>query len=97
MLTLEQKSDNYTKFVQDFAQSKGYAFFLDSGEGRDKLTDTMHIEDISGWLIPLDAKDDFDYSDKHNPKWDAHFVFAEWEDVNGKVQVKFKKYPIYYD
>ena len=95
MLTLEQKSENYTKFVQDFAKSKGYVFLLDSGEGRDKLTETMYVEDISGWLIPVDLKDDFDYSDKHNSKWDEHFVFAEWKEANGEIIVDFKKYPIF--
>jgi len=98
MLTLKQKSENFTPILESAAKSLGCAFFEDSGEGNEKETETMLLEDISGWLIPISLKNEFEATrDRHDLRWDEYFAFAEWRIENDEVVIDFKKYPIYHD
>ena len=97
-LTLNQKSDNFSKLLHEAAALEDCLFFEDSGEGNDMETDTLYCENVSGWLVPLRMKDEFINSDKGNKRWDKYFVFAEWKQgESNRIVIDFVKYPIYYE
>ena len=86
ILTLEQKTDNFTKLLHDEALKLGCEFFEDSGEGHDFETDTMYFEDVGGWLAPVGTPIDL-------AKKDENYRFAEWKfGDNNEVVIEFKKY-----
>ncbi len=74
---------------------------MDTGEGREYITDDMEMEDLSGWLIPLErseefmqhwAKEEFPHNIPDELD-DTFYVFAIWSiDDDRKVQIKFNKY-----
>ncbi len=97
-----QEGNKFIKFwkiVQETAKKQGKIFFLDSGEGRELITDTMEIEDLSGWLVPEEQADEFEKewlqgSDKiwKNDKWDKTFRFAIWHKEGNNISIVFKTY-----
>ena len=101
MLTLEQKSDNYTELLSVAATTLGCVFYGDCGEGHDLETDTVYYEDVSGWLIPVERREEFESTPGRNgsiwkdSKWDEFFVFAEWRKDGDDIKIDFKKYPVY--
>ena len=97
MLTLDEKSDNFSVILHKAAAEKGCLFSEDSGEGHDMVTDTLYCEDVSGWLIPIARKDEFIKSDRKADKWDKYFCFAEWRQDGDDIKIDFRKYPIYID
>ena len=98
MLTLDQKSDNFTVILDTAADKRGRVFIADSGEDNWLETDTLFLENVSGWLIPLDRQREFALTDnRHDEKWDEFFVFAEWRQEDDNILIDFKKYPIYYN
>lgn len=89
----------YWKQVQEAAKTDGFVFFLESGEGRDFCRDDIEGEDLGGWMVPIE------YADEFEPLWqnDAHkdyeatlpyakYAFAEWEEIDGEINVSFNKY-----
>lgn len=89
------KDDVFWKLVQDTAESKGCAFFLDCGEGREFETDDMEGEDLSGWLIPKEDEKSFSEefrNDAVSDKWDDFIVFAIWKKEGGNIKIDFKTY-----
>ncbi len=52
--TFDQKIDNFTELLIKSAEKLGCRFIQDSGEGHDLETDTLYLEDVSGWLVPID-------------------------------------------
>ena len=98
MLSLKQKSDNFTVILREAAEYHGCVFMEDSGEGNELETDTILFENVSGWLIPFDKRDEFSTSsDRHAEKWNDFFRFAEWYKEGNDIRIDFKKYPIYID
>ena len=95
MLTLDQKSANFTAILRKAANAQNCVFFEDSGEDNWLETDTLFLENVSGWLVPLDMKSEFLASDRNDEKWDEFFVFAEWRKNSEEIKIDFKKYPIY--
>lgn len=97
-----EKFNKYFELIQQEAAKQDKRFFMDTGEGREHITDEMEMEDISGWLVPVELKEEFaDYwmleGNPHNnlpDKWDIPFYrFALWSiDDMGKVQVEFKDF-----
>ena len=90
-----QESNKFERFfavVQQSAKDRGGVFFLDSGDGRDFISDDMEGEDLTGWLIPANKADEFESIWKRNEAisedWDEFFVFAEWENAGG-VKIQF--------
>ena len=59
MLSLKEKADNFTVILHKAAENHGCVFVEDSGEGNELETETLLFEDISGWLIPFDIKNEF--------------------------------------
>jgi len=92
MLSFEKKCDNFTKILRDSAEKLNCIFEEESGEGHDMETETLFCEDVAGWLIPADRKDEFMNSDRADNKWDNFFVFAEWQKDNDNIKINFTKY-----
>lgn len=97
----KNKFDKYWALVQGTAARQGRVFFMDSGEGREHETEDMKMEDISGWLIPIELSDEFKSiwikeGNTHSnlpDKFDDTFRFALWSvDDSGKIEVEFKDY-----
>ena len=81
-----QKEENYTALIKASAEKQGCVFFEDSGEGRDLETDTLYLEDVSGWLAPIGTPE-------KDAKKDENYRFAEWKKCeNGEFVVEFKRY-----
>lgn len=84
-MTLDEKEKAYSAYVEKIAKDQGMVFVIDSGEGRDLLTEDMYIEDISGWLSPKDIPEE-------QRKDSKYYCFAEWEQVGEAIKVSFVKY-----
>jgi hypothetical protein len=98
MLTFEQKSENFTKILNEAANSYNCVFFEDCGEGNDLETDTLYCENVSGWLIPRDKEIAFSSLSTRKERFEADewgdcFVFAEWKKDETDIVINFKKYP----
>lgn len=59
----------------------------------------MEGEDLFGWLIPAAEADEFEGIWKKNPhdlkalnRWYDVLGFAEWEMVDGKIEIQFNFY-----
>lgn len=95
---MDRRFEPFFKLVQDTANKQGAQFFMDSGEGRDIVTEEFEGEDISGWLIPMEKADEFekDWMQKQgkdmDDRWDPYFLFAIWSLVDGKVEIEFKRF-----
>lgn len=83
--SFEEKMAAYSAYVADEARRQGKVFVEDSGDGRDLLLDDMYVEDIFGWLSPIEAPE-------NSRKNDEYYCCAEWELVDNEVKVKFVKY-----
>jgi len=92
----KKKFDKYFALVQEAATKQGKIFFMDTGEGREHATDDMDMEDLSGWLVPVELEEEFaqEWGNNIRDEWDAPFYrFAIWSiDDSGKVQVEFKNF-----
>ena len=100
ILSLDQKSDNFTKILNKAAADHMCVFYEESGEGHDMVTDTLYCEDVSGWLVPLDMADELLAVNKKHRRgieWSEFFCFAEWRQEGSDIKINFKKYPIYID
>lgn len=93
-----RENDKFLKFwevIQRKAQEEGKMFFSDCGEGRDFETEDMEGEDMRGWLIPLDNTKQFEKQWMNHEaldEWVDRICWAEWENMNGKITVKFNFY-----
>ena len=93
-----QESENFERFfkiVREAAEKEGCIFFVDCGEGRDIITDKLEGEDLSGWLIPKILADEFEIEwlkDDVSVKWNKHWRFAIWNDLNDTINVEFKEF-----
>ena len=97
MLSFEEKCNNYSLLLHAVAKELGCFFEEESGEGHDLLTDTLYLEDVAGWLIPLNRKSEFICTDRRDARWNGYFCFAEWRFEDGEVLIDFKKYDVYID
>lgn len=94
-----QENNKFKKFfeiVQGKAKSMNKVFFLDCGEGRELITADFEVEDLSGWLIPLEQADEFEkvwLSNNNLDKWSDNIVFAIWNSrVDSEIEIEFKNY-----
>lgn len=88
-LSLDQKVKNFTACLHKAAEKNGCVFFEDSGEGHELETETMFLEDVSGWLAPIGTLEE-------NARIDANYRFAEWQmGDSGEIESHFKVYPKY--
>lgn len=79
--------------------SKGAFFFIDCGGGHDLITDEIDCQDLSGWLVPVDAVADFE-SVWRSEDWDAltseqddFMVTAVWSGTPESISVRFEPMP----
>ena len=85
-LSLDQKVDNFSRFLQEAAEKIGCVFYEDSGEGHDLETDTLYLEDVGGWLAPIGTPE-------NEAKCDENYRFAEWrQNNNGQIVIEFVQY-----
>lgn len=88
--------DNYIDFVCNEARKINKIFIMDTGEGRETFDKNLdvYIEDLSGWLIPVELKDDAISTRKNEEsmeEFDEYYCFAKWfYDFESKLKVKFK-------
>ena len=91
-----QESERFQKFfavVQQKAKEQGCVFFLESGEGNDMVTEAMEGEDLFGWLIPEEKASEFEEKFKNFNElegWESNMRFAEWQNINGKIDISFR-------
>ena len=97
MLGLRTNESNkfikYFEIVQATAQSQGFVYFLDAGDGRDFENEKCEGEDLMGWLIPdalvpLFEKEwnNFNVSDA----WSRFYTWAIWYNPDHPT-VKFER------
>lgn len=84
-MTFKEKENNFTELLNREADKLGKIFIVDSGEGSDLETDTMYLEDVSGWLCPKDTP----VSEQQHDKW---YCFAEWKIEDDTVIIEFNKH-----
>lgn len=87
------KFEHFFKLVQDNARSKKCTFFLDCGEGNEFETSDMEGEDLCGWLIPDDLKDEFlsEWESNISDKWSDFICWVFWEkNRDNTISVKIK-------
>ena len=91
--------DFFERAVQTAAKKQGAVFFLQCGEGRDFKHGDLEGMDLFGWLIPETEADEFEAIWEKNPNnfaaleaWGDTMCFAEWEEVDGKIKIQFKRY-----
>ncbi len=83
---MQFRIDNFTKFLHEEATEKGLIFIEDCGDGPDKLTDTMLLEDVWGWAAPIGT-------DPDAIRTDDNYVCAEWKELDDSTFViNFVKY-----
>lgn len=93
-----QEGEKFEKFfdiVQQKASQSESVFFLDAGEGNDFETETMEGENLRGWLIPKHQAAAFDKLFKDfeiGDEWLDLMCWAEWEQQNDIISVKFNWY-----
>lgn len=91
----EQKFNRFWEVVQNTAFQQGKKFFMECGEGREFFLEDMEGEDLRGWLIPLELSEVFEPEWMQNDisdKWIDNIFWAEWENTNGVITVKFNTY-----
>lgn len=91
-----EKFEHFFTFVRNAAAAQGAVFFVDCGEGRELLTDTLDGEDLSGWLIPQRDADrfqtEFDAGDVSG-QWDDFMRIAVWSLLSkDEIQIKFNSF-----
>ena len=86
------KFERFFGIVQTTAALLDAVFFLEAGDGRDFVTETLEGEDLQGWLIPKEKEEEFFKvwdKDEVGEEWDDFFGFAIWEQDKDAVKVKF--------
>ena len=91
-----QENDKFLRFwkiVQDKAESMGKCFFLDCGEGHIFENDIIECENLTGWLIENDRKNEFDAVFSSNgyigDEWADDLVAVEWTQTPTGITVEF--------
>lgn len=87
------KFEAFFSIVQEAAKKEGKVFFLEAGDGREIITETLEGEDLQGWLVPESIADDFAKEwekDNIDDDWIDHFVFAVWKEQNNTIEIKFE-------
>lgn len=92
----QSKFVNFINFVQSKAEEQSKIFFLDCVEGNDVEVGEMQVVTLSGWLVPFDIADKFEFVWKNfneNDDWVDYFCFVEWSFTNNdEVEIRFDFY-----
>ena len=87
------KFQRYFSLVQEAAKKINCIFFLEAGDGRDFVTNTLECEDLQGWLIPMELVNSFTplwLSDSIPNSWSIFFGFAIWEIKDNNIYISFQ-------
>lgn len=90
-----EKFKRFFEYVRSAAMAQGSVFFVDCGEGRELLTETLEGEDLSGWLIPQKEADRFQTEfDAGNvgERWDDFMRIAIWLQSADGIRIRFKSF-----
>lgn len=93
-----QDNDQFIKFfqkVQDEAGKRNAVFFLDFGEEKNIKFQDMELDDLFGWLVPLDQVNEFEtaftaFSDLQ--KWDDLSLWCISTVRNNELDIEFKSF-----
>ena len=88
------KFKRFFSHVREAAAKRNSIFFVDSGEGREIITDELEGEDLFGWLVPDDKVEEFEKDFKAGEvpeKWIDLCCFAIWERKGDSISIKFKE------
>lgn len=92
-----QENEKFLQFfalVQEEAKKQNCVFFLESGEGKEIVTDTLNCENLSGWLIPNDKVKSFENiftNHKENDNWNSYIAFADWEKTQSGIKTSLRR------
>lgn len=93
---MNEKENAFWELIQDCAKERNAEFFMDSGEGKDLITERYEGENFSGWLIPNEKKAEFKKAwgsgEEEQDQWDPFYMFAEWKEDNNSITIEFNKY-----
>ena len=98
--------NKYFEEVQKEARKSGCIYYADCGEGKDGETKDMDLEDMFGWLIPIERAKEFEKVWLHNDKklwsddynWDDYCTWLDWEILDAEtneIRIIFKKAEYY--
>jgi hypothetical protein len=90
--------DRYVEYVRDQANELDLIFILDTGEGRDAFDNELDIdiEDLSGWLISPEEKENaisirIRNETEFRNLFGERYCIAEWHyDNEMKLKITFK-------
>jgi len=86
---------NFFKKVQESALKMNKVFFLDAGECLDIEFDNMVVDEMSGWLIPLEDVVSFELKFNKNMNLDEFENFYIWvipTIKNQELSIEFKNF-----
>lgn len=94
MILLDEKFDRFWRLVERSAEDQYCKFYMDSGEGREIVTDELDGEDLSGWLIPVQLvaafRDDWSIGEANREKWSPYYKFARWYKTGEAITIHFE-------
>ena len=83
----------FWEMIQNKASEMNCTFFLDCGEGNDYSDDTIECENLTGWLIPNEKRDEFEAvflsNDSIDDKWAEFLSLVKWEHNNNSIRILF--------
>lgn len=93
---MNEKEQAFWNLIQQSAKKEQAVFFMDVGEGHDINTEQYEGENFSGWLIPEkqapNFRRDWEQNKENDDKWDSFYRFAEWKEMQGKIEIEFSEY-----
>lgn len=94
-----RKFEKFFEIVQKEAESKGFVFFLDCGQGKTFENNDIECEDLCGWLISLKDATEFEQlfiedSEKQHD-FDDFYVYVDFtvDEKSGEIQIDIDDTP----
>ena len=90
----EVKFNRFLEMVKAEARKRDMYFFLDDGEGNEAELGELFAQNLSGWLIEADKKDEFEAiwknGDDPGETYDENFTYVVWsQSGDGKITIEF--------
>lgn len=93
----DERFKRFFEKVQEKARENGYIFYLYCGEGHEEHIGDMDAEDLSGWLIPIEKRNEFepiwnkDRSGDEICVWDKYYRGEVWHiSPEGELIIEFE-------
>lgn len=88
-----EKFEHFFDLVQKTAAKENKVFFLDFSEGNEIETDYMIVDDMCGWLVPVEGADLFEQMFMGKRSLDKWSEYITWVLVNhDTLDITFKQY-----